>query len=325
MIRLGLIGCGEHSESGHAIPLARYKNEHRDALELSAVCDIRLDRAEFFRERYGFLKSYTRIDQMLAEEKLDACVAVVPVETIPRVGAQLLNAHIPCVLEKPLGGSLEDVTELLDAARLTLTSNMVSVNRRFMPLLNRAITWARDNGNLRYVRCTFTRNRRTEPEFLWGTAVHAVDALRHIAGDIEEASIHTLKHLENTAEWFAIDITFRSGISGRIDVLPTAGVLDETYELVGEGYRVLVTCPFGPQRGVRCFREGKLVVEESAEGMPEDVLNGCYDEAAAFISALTKKQQLHPSVEEVFPSVELCWSLARQLMSDKQNPVSIKS
>jgi hypothetical protein len=54
-------------------------------------------------------------------------------------------------------------------------------------------------------------------------------------------------------------------------------------------------------------------------------LNGCYDEAAAFISALTKKQQLHPSVEEVFPSVELCWSLARQLMSDKQNPVSIKS
>lgn len=324
MISLGLIGCGEHSESGHAIPLVRYKNEHPDALELSAVCDIRLDRAEFFREKYGFLKTYARLDQMLTEEKLDACVAVVPVEAIPQVGTQLLNAHIPCVLEKPLGGSLEDVAELLDAARLTLTPNMVSVNRRFMPLLNRAIMWARDNGNLRYVRCTFTRDRRAEPEFLWGTAVHAVDALRHIAGNIEGATIHTLKQVENTAEWHAIDIDFRNGISGRIDVLPTAGVVDETYELFGDGYRVLVTCPFGPQRGIRCFRENRLVVEESAEGMPEDVLNGCYDETSTFISALTSKQPLHPSVEEVFPSVELCWSLAKQVMSEKQNPVSIK-
>jgi predicted dehydrogenase len=325
MIRLGLIGCGEHSESGHAIPLARYKNEHSDALELSAVCDIRLDRAELFREKYGFLRSYARIDHMLAEEKLDGCVAVVPVDKIPQVGSQLLNAHIACVLEKPLGSSLEDVTELLDSARITLTPNMVSVNRRFMPLLNRAITWARDNGNLRYVRCTFTRNRRTEPEFLWGTAVHAVDALRHIAGDIEKATSHALKRVEATADWYAIDVSFRSGVNGRIDVLPTAGVLDETYELIGEGYRVLVTCPFGPQRGVRCFREDRLVVEESAEGMPEDVLNGCYDEASAFISAVTTKQPLHPSVEEVFPSVELCWLLARQLMSETQSPVSIKS
>lgn len=325
MIRLGLIGCGEHSESGHAIPLARYKKEHPGAIELNAVCDVRLERAELFCSKFGFLKPYTDLDGMLAQEELDGCIAVVPVALIPQVGSHLLRRGVPCVLEKPLAASLEEAHSLLESARSTRTPNMVSVNRRFMPLLNRAITWSRDNGRLRYVRCTFTRDRRTEPEFLWGTAVHAVDALRHIAGDIAEAHIQDLKTVEGAAEWYGIDVVFRSGVCGRIDVLPTAGVLEETYELIGEGFRALVTCPFGPQRGVRCFRENRLVVEESAEGTPEDILNGCYSEAVTFISALTNKTPLYPSVEEVFPSVELCWALAKQSLNAKQDPVSSKS
>lgn len=325
MIRLGLIGCGEHSENGHAIPLARYKNEHPDSIELSAVCDIRSERAELFCSRFGFLKAYADLSEMLANEELDGCIVVVPVSMIPQVAIQILREGVPCVIEKPLAASLEDAYSLCEVSRSTQTRNMVSVNRRFMPLLNRAITWSRDNGNLRYVRCTFTRNRRTEPEFLWGTAVHAVDALRHIGGDIAEAHLQTLKSVEGAADWYGIDVVFRSGVCGRIDVLPTAGVLEETYELVGEGSRALVTCPFGPQRGVRCFRENRLVVEESAEGTAEDILNGCYNESAAFISALTKKTSLHPSVEEVFPSVELCWTLAKQADFVQHDRVSIKS
>ena len=99
MIRLGLIGCGEHSESGHAIPLARYKKEHPGAIELNAVCDVRLERAELFCSKFGFLKPYTDLDGMLAQEELDGCIAVVPVALIPQVGTHLLRRGVPCVLE----------------------------------------------------------------------------------------------------------------------------------------------------------------------------------------------------------------------------------
>jgi predicted dehydrogenase len=47
-IRLGLIGCGEHSEMGHAIPLARYVATHPGAITLAAACDLRQERAELF-------------------------------------------------------------------------------------------------------------------------------------------------------------------------------------------------------------------------------------------------------------------------------------
>jgi len=86
-----------------------------------------------------------------------------------------------------------------------------------------------------------TRHARSEPEFLWATAVHVVDAIRHIAGNVAEANISTLKQTRGPAEWYAIDLRFESGVFGLIDVLPTAGVLEETYELFGEGFRAIVT------------------------------------------------------------------------------------
>ncbi len=57
MIRLGLIGCGEHSESGHATPLARYKAAHSAEIELTAVCDLKLERAQSFCRKYGFMNA----------------------------------------------------------------------------------------------------------------------------------------------------------------------------------------------------------------------------------------------------------------------------
>lgn len=311
MIRLGLIGCGEHSEGGHAVPLARYKAAHPGEIELTAACDLNFERAQLFCRQHGFLNSYRDVDEMLARHKLDGCIAVVPVERISELGIKLLTHAIPCVVEKPLGASLAEAKALLAAAQATNTLNMVSVNRRFMPFLNRALEWTRTAGSLRYVRCVMFRHERREPEFLWATAVHAIDAMRHIAGPVSDAGIHALGKGEAATAWFSIDLSFVSGVSGRLDVLPTAGMLEETYELIGEGFRAAVTCPFGPERGVRCFRENRLDLAESASAnVPEDVLNGCYDEAAEFIRALSRKEPPYPSIEEVFPSVELCWEMA---------------
>jgi len=311
MIRLGLIGCGEHAETGHAIPLARYNAEHPGEIELAAACDIRLERAQNFCRKYGFTTAYDSANKMLRQSKLDGCIAVVPPERIVEVGISLLRLGVPCVVEKPLGASLSDVTLLLDTAKATHTFNMVSVNRRFMPFLNRGVEWTRSIGPIRYVRCTMTRNARSEPEFIWTTAVHAVDALRYIAGQVIESSVHVMKSSE-AAAWHAIDLSFENGIRGHIDVLPTSGMLEETYDLFGEGFRVSATCPFGPQRLLRCFRDNELVLEEVARAdMPEEVLNGCYDETAEFVRALKQKRSPHPSIEVVFPSVTLCLMMAK--------------
>ena len=311
MIRLGLIGCGAHAESGHAIPLARYKAAHPNELVLAAVCDLRLERAQDFSRRYGFLKAYRDVDEMLARENLNGCIAVVPPANISELGIKLLSRDIACVVEKPLGSSLAEAQALRDSATRTKTRNMVSVNRRFMPLLNRAIEWTHHAGRLRYVRCILARHDRKEPDFLWATAVHAVDTLRYIAGQVIAFDLRTLKAPSGSTSWHAVDLHFENGISGRVDVLPTSGMVEETYDLFGDGFRASVTCPFGPQLGWRCFRDGRLVEAENVPAeTPEDMVNGCYDEAAAFLEMLSRGT-IKPSIAEVFPSVELCFAIAR--------------
>ena len=308
-IRLGLIGCGEHSESGHAVPLARYNAAHPEQIELAAACDIQPGRAQRFCEKYGFARAYTDLDEMLAREKLDGCIAVVPMERIAQLGIKLLRLQMPCVVEKPLGSSIEEVTALVNAARETLTPNMVSVNRRFMPFLNNALNWTRAAGPLRYVHAKLLRHARTEPEFLWTTAVHAVDALRHVAGEVAATQIRTLGMGETG--WHGIDIQFANGVAGRVDILPTAGMLEESYELAGENFRATVIAPFGLQRGWRGFRDNQLQNEEFAtNSTPEDLLSGCFDEAAEFIRSLESKDAPRPSIQTVFPSVKLCLELA---------------
>ena len=311
MIRVGLIGCGAHAESGHAIPLARYKAAHPDKILLAAVCDLQIERAREFNRKYGFLAAYRDVDEMLRQENLDGCITVVPPENISELGIKLLSLGIPCVVEKPLGASLAEAQALRDSAAATKTSNMVSVNRRFMPVLNRAIEWTSHAGRLRYVHCTFARHARQEPEFLWATAVHAIDTLRHIAGQIVAFDLRALKARSGATAWYAVDLQFENGISGRVDVLPTAGMVEETYDLFGDGFRTSVTCPFGPKLGWRSFRDGRLVEAENVPAeTPEDIVNGCYDEAAAFLEALSGGTP-KPSIAEVFPSIELCFAVAR--------------
>src|SRR5689334_13600205 len=307
MIRVGLIGCGEHSELGHAVPLARYTSEHPEHLELTAACDFRKERAEYFCRTYGFRRSYTDSSTMLRGEQLDLCIAVVPVDKISALGIELLQRGVACVVEKPLGATLVEATALRDSARLTRTPNMVSVNRRFMPWLNKAIAWARSIGEVRYVRAVMSRDGRTEPEFLWGTAIHSVDALRHIAGSIKQASFRRMPHATG-ADWYGVDVEFDdNGVFGRVDVLPTLGVLEETYEICGEGFRAIVTCPFGQERSLRCYQQGRLVLHETDKNIPEDVVFGFYDEARSAIRGLLDKRLLSPTIEDVYPSVELCF------------------
>lgn len=312
-VRLALIGCGEHAEAGHAIPLARYKAAQPEEIELAAACDLQLERAQKFCSRYGFRNSYCDIEDMLSQEQVDGCISVVQPERISEVGAILLNRRIPCVVEKPLGSTLAEVKHLSSIAVSSDTPNMVSVNRRFMPFLNHGLRWARNAGPIRYLRSTMARHARSEPEFVWATAVHAVDTLRYIGGDVAGFDCEPLCSHASSVPWYAIHLHFQSGAVGRIDVLPTAGMLEETYDLFGDDFQVSVTCPFGRKQGWIAHRQGAIAEQGIAPSdMPEDVLNGCYDEAASFIEALRGGCALKPTIADVAPSVEICMSIANR-------------
>ena len=311
MLRLALIGCGEHSQGSHAVPLARYASERPGEICLAAACDLKIGRAEEFCREYRFARAYDSLDKMLAEEKIDGCVCIMPMERIAEVGIKLLEMGMPCVIEKPLGVSMEEIRGLLRLARETGTPHMVSVNRRFMPYLNQAISWAEEMGPLRYVRGTMIRNGRREPDFIWSTAIHGVDALRYIAGEVRGFKAEMESGTAVSPRWYSISFRFLNGALGQLEVLPTGGMVEETYELFGDGYRASVLSRSGRPVSLQCWRENEMVLEKVASE-PDDVVSEAYGEVIEFVRALKTGSRPRPSIEDVYPSAEICFQIAER-------------
>jgi myo-inositol 2-dehydrogenase/D-chiro-inositol 1-dehydrogenase len=318
MIRLAIAGCGEHSRASHAAPLARYAATHPNEIELVAACDLNLERASEFCRTFGFARPYQDLDEMLSVENPDACVSVMPMERIVEVGIKLLERRLPCVIEKPLGTSLTEIEKLGQVARETQTPHMVSVNRRFMPYLNQARSWMHEHGRLRYVRASQVRHQRDEADFIWSTAIHAVDALRYIGGEVDAFDLTLQQPEKDEAPWYVITLRFVSGTVGQVEVLPTAGMVEESYEFFAEACRARVTAGSGPQRSLQCWKDGDLVIESYAtDEQPEDLRNGAYQEVEEFVRALQTGTRPRPCIDDILPSARISFAIA-DLVRDSQ-------
>jgi myo-inositol 2-dehydrogenase/D-chiro-inositol 1-dehydrogenase len=310
MIRIALAGCGEHSRSSHAAPLARYAAQHPGEIELVAACDLNREKATEFCQTFGFQRAYTEMGQMLDSEKPDACVCIMPMNAIVEKGIELLERRIPCVIEKPLGTSLADIERLNKVALETQTPHMVSVNRRFMPYVNEARSWLKEVGEVRYVRATQVRHARGEDDFIWSTAIHALDALRYLAGEIDNFDVEVIGP-GAAATWYLISLQFESGANGRIEILPTAGMVEESYEFFGERFRARITAGSGTQRTLEFWQDNKLVNEARAdENEPEDLRNGAYQEVEEFVQSLRNGTPPYPPIEKILPSARICFAIA---------------
>jgi myo-inositol 2-dehydrogenase/D-chiro-inositol 1-dehydrogenase len=313
MVRMALIGCGRHSGHYHATPLARFAQAHPKRLQLAAACDLDRDLAQTFCRKYGFEKAYVDAWQMIEAERPDAVVCVVAVPAIARLGVELLHRGIPCVIEKPPGATPEEADHLLSVSLQTGTPHMVSVNRRFIPPLNETIAWCRAQGPISFVRGSILRHERTEPSFIWGTAIHTVDALRHIGGDVASFDARMVGGRPLTARWFDVTLKFTTNAMGQVAVLPTCGAVEESYEIFGEGYRARVALDGEFRAHVQCWRGGKLAIERrTPEDEPADVSFGSYHEVEAFVKAIESREKPRPSLADVVPSARIGFEIARR-------------
>ncbi len=303
-LRIALLGAGNHSLQNHISSFAKYRDEHPDEIELAALCDLRESHANEIAAEYGFGKVYTDLASMIDGAKPDACAAITPIPVTLDISTAIMRAGIPVVVEKPPGDTVEEARQVCDVAGETGTPSMVSMNRRFDPALTAATTWW-GNRPLEYLRGTMIRHRRREDEFIKGTAIHALDAMRSVAGDIAEWSLRM--RTVDGVRWYFIDITFQTGTHGLLEITPTAGSVAEWYEFYGPDCRAVAHVgDYGPGE-VSCWEDNELQLHEaSTDETPLFVRNGTYGETTEFIRSVIEKRNPTPSPAQVLQSVEIC-------------------
>ncbi len=229
--RVCLIGCGEHSRSAHAPSLRRYRDLHPD-VELAACCDLDPARAQTVRREFGFLSSYSDVEELLDREAPDAVSLVVPPSAAAGVTERILNRGVPVLMEKPPALSGEAVRGLARIAAQRGVPHLVAFNRRFIPLMaelerNLRTDWA--PADIQRISYELVRVDRRDPDFST-TAVHAIDAVRFIAGaDYEEVrfSYHDLPRVGPRVADVVMEARMTSGAHASICISPAAGAVIE--------------------------------------------------------------------------------------------------
>lgn len=320
-MRFCLIGCGEHGVSSHGPSLALYATSH-PGLELAGCCDADGARAERFRERFRFARAYTDVEAMLDAERPDAVALVVPVSLTCPIGTRVLSRGIPLLLEKPPGETVSDVDRLAASAREGgrdghAVPHQVAFNRRYVPL----VAMLRDRverlpaaSPVQHVRYEMVRVNRRDPDFST-TAIHAIDAVRFIAGsDFAEVRFR-YQPLGGLGEGVAnifMDAILRSGATAHLSFCPVGGVVIERVQLHALDHTLLVEIPMwgGYDTPGRLVHLERAAVVEDVRGacgsdVPAVVLGGFYGEYEAFFDGLAAGRPLAPSLEGSRQSVEV--------------------
>ncbi len=299
MINVALIGAGAHSMGNHVPALAHYAAQRPGRVHLSAVCDLEGERARAAQAQAGFARAVTGIGELFAPgaAPLDALIVVLPIPAMRRELPPLFARGLPLLIEKPLGASLEEAEALWRAAASADMTDrvMVSLNRRHDPGLACAQAWLRGQPPVRYIRAAMYRSARHEASFCWGTGVHVLDALQHLAGPLTLRAVLCPGGQAPDAARVAL-LQGRDGIDAVFEMLPTAGEWDESFRLVGDGYQVDVHTGALPPWRVRAVRDLTLALETAAPAdEPTCVANGTCAETAAFLDAVVDGRPLPPA------------------------------
>ncbi len=300
-LKLMVLGAGPHGRGFHMPALARYRRMKPGRIASVLVCDLNPGRAVSAARAHGFEETASDLDAVLDDWRPDAAMVLTPVRATLPVSRQVIEAGIAALVEKPPGATVAEAEELFALSLRAAAPVMVSMNRRFDPVLQSAMN-RMEGRTPAYLRVTFARENRTEDNFLTGTALHGIDALRMLGGDIVEESLR----------WRVATFRFVSGAVGCFEILPACGANAERYEISGNGFHgVAKTCFYddGELRWTESGSRPELEIHRAPR--PAWELDGTMAETVEFIDAVVAENRApRPSPADVIQSVHIAHRLS---------------
>lgn len=227
-MKFGVVGLGWPGEQ-HVKAISALEKE----AELSAVCDLDPLKLKVFE---GKCDTFSDIDLFFAEAEMDAVILAVPHQLHASLTIRALNSGKHVLIEKPMARTVEECKQMIYAADQNNRTLMVAQNWRYTPwcVAAKAIVESGELGVIQAVRTEWLLDFRPSfPKGNWiyngelagggaitSLAIHNVDALRFIIGEVEEVytnELYTDDWSTNGAEnWAMCQLKFEKGALGHL-------------------------------------------------------------------------------------------------------------
>jgi predicted dehydrogenase len=229
-LKVALVGAG--NIASHHVPAYQ---QFPDEVELVAVCDLDEGSARKRAAEVGVGRVYTDVAVMLRELAVDALdICATPDQHAPIASAAIAaGKHV--LVEKPFALTLAECRELIVAADRADVTLMVAQNQRFLPTHQaaRAIIASGELGEIRAARTDSIQHwagfagadhwqydgARAGGGAVIGVAVHRLDLLRFLVGDVRRVSAVTRasdpRFVNGAEEYAALTLEFENGALGQ--------------------------------------------------------------------------------------------------------------
>ena len=155
------------------------------------------------------------------------------------------------------------------------------------------------------------RSGRHEPDFVWSTGIHIIDALNSFWGPLTLID-HFKCPLTKTAlgNHRIANFKTRSGMFLHLTILPDCGEWRESFEFFADGYTMEVYDGSLPPWKVRLVKNMNIETDETgSKDEAPFVSNGSYGETEAFIDFVTGSKPLPFDILDVYESCMIAHSL----------------
>jgi predicted dehydrogenase len=180
-VRVGVAGLGYWGPN-----LARNFDRLPEA-ELAWLCDEDEERLARHRAAFPGARATGSLDDLLADDALDAVALATPVATHAALALRVLDAGKHCFVEKPLAQSVEEAEQVVAAARARERVLMVGHLLEYHPGVE-ALKQLVDGGELGEVRYVYSNRLnlgvlRPDENALWSLGAHDVSVILRLAGE----------------------------------------------------------------------------------------------------------------------------------------------
>jgi predicted dehydrogenase len=212
-LRLGIIGAGNLSSK------RIYPCLHFLPVQLAAVCDMEIEKAERNARKFGGQAVYTDHRKMLREAELDAVIVCVGPDAHHTLAIEVMEAGLPVYTEKPPAVTAAAAHSVLETSRRTGQICMTGFKKRFAPAYVKAhqAIQSADFGAPSLLSIDYCSGHYSnEPgnprrEFLLDFCVHIIDLSRFLFGEVGEVYART-----QNRESYAVNLLFENGAIGTL-------------------------------------------------------------------------------------------------------------
>jgi len=320
MVKLGMIGCGNHSTNSIFRAL-----QYADA-EFAAAADLNADALKRNARLFHIGRTYDDYRKMLDAETLDGVCVVGPPALHHEAALETMARRIPTFTEKPPAQTLDQTQELVEASQKAGTPLMIGFMKRFASNYVRAKTLmdADASGPISHVSVRYTYwPFQPLHEHLIYMSVHPLDLIRFFGGPLQR--IRFERHERDGECVYAIAFRHVSGAVGILNMGSQTPGVQERVEVCGTNAAVYVDnlthiehLEGGKRKtfgSMDAWRPDFAIPSGPLHGIDEPldtlVLQGYAGEMVHFVEAIKTGQDVSPNIVDGLRAMELVDLLER--------------